>query len=55
MRRQEKEKQSRFEEELKSLRDRIKALESCERELRPWKEREPKIMYYLGVFQEVMQ
>lgn len=55
MRRREKEKQKKFEQELTHMRDRLKALESCEKELKPWKEREPKIMYYLGVFQEVMQ
>ena len=34
---------------------RIKELEDAERSLNHWKEREPKIMYYLGVFKETME
>ncbi|KAI9717482.1 MAG: hypothetical protein M1828_007182 [Chrysothrix sp. TS-e1954] len=30
-------------------------LERCEKELRPWKQRESKIKYYLGVFTQVME
>lgn len=40
---------------LSSVKDRVTELEECEKQLRPWKERESKIMYYLGVFKEVMQ
>lgn len=42
-------------EALASAQQRISELEECERQLRPWKERESKIMYYLGVFKEVVQ
>lgn len=43
------------QEQLSTSQKRMKDLEDCERQLRPWKERESKIMYYLGVFKEVMQ
>ncbi len=35
------------------LRARVAELEECEKAFKPWKERGPKIKYYLGVFEEV--
>lgn len=42
-----------LEQEVASLSKRTAELEKCEKELRPWKEREDKIKHYLGVFTEV--
>lgn len=42
-------------DELETLKQRVKELERCEQELKPWKERESKIRHYLGVFADVTQ
>lgn len=43
----------RLETEAIHLRVRVKELEQCEKELKPWKERQTKIEFYLKVFEEV--
>lgn len=45
--------QRKLELELESVKKRTIELEKCEKELKPWKEREDKIKHYLGVFTEV--
>lgn len=46
---------SELQNQLRSMKERIRELEKCEEELKPWRERQSKIMYYLGVFQEVVR
>lgn len=49
----EAEKSRAESQEVEGLRARVHELERCEKELQPWKEREPKIKHYLGIFTEV--
>ena len=44
-----------LQETVQKLRVKEAQLERCEKELRPWKERESKIKYYLGIFTGVME
>lgn len=44
-----------FETTVELQKGRIRDLEQSEHSLKHWKEREPRIMYYLGVFKEAME
>ena len=47
--------QQEAESKVQALAVKVKELENAERDLHYWKQREPTIKYYLGIFRETMQ